>query len=210
MNPAEVLDQQFRSQALELIDHFRVGVLLVDGDHRVMHVNRWILERYHLEQHEARRHKCWQLLGVEPPACTEPTGDSRLVTTRDEAPPRHLVVNSSALAENLTLNIVQEITELAEELQAIRQELQELRSLLEATLGGTDFVPICCACRKIRLADGSWVHPGDVENIRYNAGLTHGYCPGCARDLLESLKRKTGATLRQRQGPSEDSPDNAD
>jgi len=54
----------------------------------------------------------------------------------------------------------------------------------------SQYMPVCCCCRKIRDESGNWYEPAHypcskLENIQ----LTHGFCPDCiARFYPEMLK----------------------
>jgi hypothetical protein len=48
----------------------------------------------------------------------------------------------------------------------------------------------CCACQKVRLADGSWV----TQDISEETHISHGYCPVCAEKANEEIMRLLHAT----------------
>ena len=42
----------------------------------------------------------------------------------------------------------------------------------------------CCECRMIRQGE-SWVHP--PQGFPNNEHVSHGYCPDCAQDAIQSV-----------------------
>ena len=65
------------------------------------------------------------------------------------------------------------------ELKAARKEIRVLNGLL----------PICASCKKIRDDKGYWSQLEVYIRDHSNAEFTHGYCPDCANELLDSLNR---------------------
>lgn len=71
--------------------------------------------------------------------------------------------------------------------QALRKSLSEIK-VLETIL------PICAECKKIRDSDGNWQQIEVYIGQRSNTQFSHGYCPDCARQVLEAagLTKKEG------------------
>ena len=61
---------------------------------------------------------------------------------------------------------------------ALRQALSEVK-VLEAVL------PICAQCKKIRNEQGEWQRLESYMGQHTNSQFSHGYCPECARKVLE-------------------------
>jgi len=68
--------------------------------------------------------------------------------------------------------------------EALRRSLSEIR-VLEGLL------PICAQCKKIRDAEGTWQYLEEYISKRSNAQFSHGYCPECARQVLEEAGIRT-------------------
>lgn len=64
---------------------------------------------------------------------------------------------------------------LLRELDAEREQVKLLRGLL----------PICAGCKKIRGDDGYWESVESYISAHSEATFTHGYCPECARRMLD-------------------------
>ena len=47
------------------------------------------------------------------------------------------------------------------------------------------FLPMCCECKKIRGREGSWHRLEKYLSEHSNATFSHGYCPECAKKVLE-------------------------
>ena len=71
-----------------------------------------------------------------------------------------------------------------EQAEALRRSLSEIR-LLEG------LIPICAQCKKIRDAAGTWQHLEAYIGEHSNAQFSHGYCPECARKVLEEAGIRT-------------------
>lgn len=62
--------------------------------------------------------------------------------------------------------------------EALGRSLSEIRIL-------QGLLPICAQCKKIRDAEGTWQHLEVYIGEHSNARFSHGYCPECARKVLE-------------------------
>lgn len=58
------------------------------------------------------------------------------------------------------------------------------RSALAQVLSG--YLPICAGCKMIRTDTEEWVPVADYLKENTKVELTHGVCPGCTKELLES------------------------
>jgi hypothetical protein len=63
-----------------------------------------------------------------------------------------------------------------------RRTVERMRALEDVRQLG-DLLPMCSSCKKIRDDDGSWQEIEDFISDRSGTELTHGLCPGCAREL---------------------------
>ena len=79
-----------------------------------------------------------------------------------------------------------------EKSEALRRSLSEIRVL-------QGLLPICAQCKKIRDAEGTWQHLEVYIGEHSNARFSHGYCPECARKVLEEAGI-TGRTSEPRPG----------
>jgi DNA-binding response OmpR family regulator len=67
---------------------------------------------------------------------------------------------------------------LLREIQQTREQVSRLHGLL----------PICACCKKIRDDDGYWQSVEAYVAAHSEATFTHGYCPECARKVLDESK----------------------
>jgi len=75
--------------------------------------------------------------------------------------------------------------------EAIHQEIEELKDKMSSLKDKFNIVVICSECKKIRLTDGSWVKYSDSHPANFfSSGLSHGYCPGCAKTIMDAVRRK--------------------
>ena len=52
-----------------------------------------------------------------------------------------------------------------------------------------DLIPICAYCRKIRNDDNYWQQVEVYINEQTGSNFTHGICPNCSKELLDSLPK---------------------
>jgi hypothetical protein len=71
-----------------------------------------------------------------------------------------------------------------EKSEALRRSLLEIRTL-------QGLLPICAQCKKIRDAEGTWQHLEVYIGDHSDARFSHGYCPECARKVLEEAGIRT-------------------
>ena len=83
--------------------------------------------------------------------------------------------------QGIAIEITAEKT--AEQQRGALQE--ELEKTLASVVSG--FVPICMQCKAIRDNSGSWVPIERYLGQRNPVEFSHGYCPECARKVLDSL-----------------------
>jgi K+-sensing histidine kinase KdpD len=62
--------------------------------------------------------------------------------------------------------------------EVLSRALSEIK-VLEA------FLPICCQCKKIRNQEGVWQQLETYIGQHSNTQFSHGYCPECARKVME-------------------------
>lgn len=65
-----------------------------------------------------------------------------------------------------------------ERTQALQKALSEIKVL-------ESFLSICCQCKKIRTDSGQWQQMESYISEHSATRFSHGYCPECARKLLE-------------------------
>jgi PAS domain S-box-containing protein len=76
-----------------------------------------------------------------------------------------------------------DVTERVEAQEAIRQAQEEELKALHGLL------PICCQCKRIRDDAGGWNQLEGYIKAHSKADFTHGYCPECAEQALDEMKR---------------------
>ncbi len=68
----------------------------------------------------------------------------------------------------------------------MEQKLKEAHSKIKILHG---LLPICACCKKIRNDEGYWEQVEVYIRDRSEAKFTHGYCPECAKKLLEDFEK---------------------
>lgn len=71
------------------------------------------------------------------------------------------------------------------ELERTNRELREANEKIR-TLSG--LIPICAVCKKIRNDNGYWDQLEKFISEHTDANFSHGYCPDCAKKILEDMK----------------------
>jgi DNA-binding NarL/FixJ family response regulator len=76
-----------------------------------------------------------------------------------------------------------------QEREGLIRELQEALTQVRQLSG---LLPICVSCKKIRDDRGYWGRVEEYIQKHSRAKFTHGYCPDCARRLMQGLKPDVG------------------
>lgn len=113
---------------------------------------------------------------------------------------------SAKLAENrdeLENQIMEKTAELTELNRTLKNEVAMIHSLeaersemigdLQKALAKVDILsgllPICLVCKKVRDEDGTWSQIEAYIKSRTDTEFSHGYCPECAEELLDKIKK---------------------
>jgi len=185
----EQLAELFRKDGLGVLDRMQAGIAFADRQQNILFANQRFAEMFQTDAESIRRMKCSELMQESPALSREAESREHFFCVRVGGMECHFVMSSTEVADDIVMKVVQEISRLVAQMEELRRELQELRRRVEATIGDVELIPICGVCHKIRLADGSWVYPGEARDIRLHDGLTHGYCPACAQELIEDFRR---------------------
>lgn len=183
------LVELFRKDGLGVLDRMQAGIAFADREQNILFANQRFAEMFQKDRESIRRMKCSDLMQESPALSREAGEREHFFCVRVGGMECHFVMSSTEVADDIVMKVVQEIGRLVAQMEELRRELQELRRRVEATIGDVELIPICGVCHKIRLADGSWVYPGEARDIRLHDGLTHGYCPACAQELIEEFRR---------------------
>jgi PAS domain S-box-containing protein len=83
------------------------------------------------------------------------------------------------------------VLEIAKE-KAAEQQREDLRRELEKALARviSGFLPICMECKAIRDSSNNWTPIERYIGCRNPVEFSHGYCPSCAKKVLDELPRK--------------------
>jgi hypothetical protein len=73
------------------------------------------------------------------------------------------------------------------------QKLAPLVALVTTAVRGELFMVLCAGCKRVRLKSRTWHRRPLPSNL---AGVSHGVCPECARQLYPQLSRYAGRAPR--------------
>jgi hypothetical protein len=181
-----IVDQLFRNRGIEILDRLSSGILCLDDGLCIVYANSRFLELFGCTSREVAGRPLAEFIGIS--SLAEACGHVAAVDRRGET--LHLLVSASPLGEHQHIMILQEIGEMVAELREASQRADGLQQRLEKTFGSGEFIPLCSVCGKIRLADGTWVFPINLQRQDLAGVLTHGYCPLCAKNMLEEYRRE--------------------
>jgi hypothetical protein len=77
------------------------------------------------------------------------------------------------------------VSKLKQMLDRERETAASLRKALSEVKVLEAFLPICAQCKKIRNQQGDWQHVEAYIGEHSNTQFSHGYCPDCARKVME-------------------------
>lgn len=77
----------------------------------------------------------------------------------------------------------------------MERELADARSRIKVLQG---FIPICAGCKKIRDDKGFWNQLEVYIKEHSEADFTHGYCPECAKKLIDEYKEGVSSGGKER------------
>lgn len=84
--------------------------------------------------------------------------------------------------------------------ESLRRALAEIKVL-------ETFLPICAQCKKIRNKDGSWQQLESYFGQQMNTQFSHGYCPECARRVMEEANLITAKSRPSAAGEGNPAPE---
>jgi len=110
--------------------------------------------------------------------------DPRTVQRAQISAPYGYIVKPVAERElEITLSIALYRQQIDREKDRLLTDLQSALAQVKCLSG---MLPICCRCKKIRDDRGYWQQIEDYVRQHSEADFTHGYCPECARVVLEA------------------------
>lgn len=174
-----------------LVESVREGMLVVDGEGRVVDLNPAMRDFLGVEekrvvgkpvQEVIREHAGMsQLLEAPVPAQSE-EGEHELQIGEREFQARIVPLGGGADNQGrlIVLNEQTQRKKMQRERERLIAELQDALSQVKTLRG---MLPVCANCKKVRDDEGYW-HQVDVYIRRHSeAEITHGICPECEHEL---------------------------
>lgn len=183
----------------KLIEKMTDGVLVVDGQERVLDFNPALVDLLGVEisleigQSVTRVFPAWSQL--QPTAEGNDTIGQAL--RLPGSPAKYLNVRVICLkdrqqTEQGKLIILQDITE-RKQLETEREELiDSLQTALSQVKTLKGLLPICANCKKIRDDQGYWQDVAVYVRDHTEAEFSHGICPDCLQHLYPEFAKKIG------------------
>ncbi|RMF94296.1 MAG: hypothetical protein D6734_08160, partial [Candidatus Schekmanbacteria bacterium] len=138
-----------------------------------------------------KNRKCWSVMHPETPGCRKcETQDNMNMEVDINGNLKNIIFTNSLIADNVLIKVIQDISKILKKLHNIETEVSNLRKLVDSTFGNSDFLTSCSICTKIRLKDGTWVSPSNIENLMSSGYISHGLCPECAKPYIDEIMKK--------------------
>ena len=180
----------FSKEFFNNMEKISAGMMFTDMDRNVLYANKAFHQIFKTDKESIKGKKCWSIIHPERPECSECEKEKNIhhqIRINDEQ--YHLILSNSVLSDGLLLRIIQDITRILSEISQLREEVKRLRRLINSILGETHIYTICSVCKKIRLKDGSWIPPANINKLEVNGGLSHGLCPECTKIHIEKIDK---------------------
>lgn len=181
----------FSKEFFNNMEKISAGMMFTDMGRNVLYANKAFHRIFKTDNKSIKGKKCWSIIHPERPECSECEKEENVhhkIMINDQQ--YHLISSNSALGEGLLLRIIQDITRILSEVSQLREEVDGLRGLINSVLGETHVYTICSVCKKIRLKDGSWIPPANINKLEVNGGLSHGLCPVCTKRHIEQVDKE--------------------
>jgi hypothetical protein len=195
--PSEAAGPAFLN-AMSVLDRLGLAALVQDAEGRILFANAPALKLFGLDSRTLCACHVRDLLVEAPPP---PRSGPVTLTLKSGEAQRRVVLAAFDLApERVLLLFYCQPPPLRP--APGEAEAAALRGRLERLIGGQEFIAACCVCGKVRLADGAWIPPSDAGGLHAEETLSHGYCPACARDIMQEYAAQREAFLRSGGGAS--------
>ena len=182
------VDEAFRVNGLKMFDKVSAGILFTDSQKKILYANPAFCRLYRTSLDKIQNKTCRSVIHPESKECRKCRDGAHIhMESIIDGKKYFLLVSCSQLSKDLLLKIIHDISRILGELSTLRAEVSDLHNLVESTIGSSQPLVVCCRCHKIRLKDGSWVPPADVDALQLIKGLSHGDCPSCSRKWVKKL-----------------------
>ena len=172
-----------------VVDRIRMGVLFINKDRKIIFANRYFCKLINISLSKLEGKPCWTVMHPETPHCLQ--CEKRSCCYRqlpDRRHTYHVLCTNSRLDNYFFMITVHEINDIMKQQEVLDQKLEQLKNIIAGAVGNRDLIYICCDCHRIKMVDGAWTHPKDVDILMQAKVLSHGYCPKCAQKYLEQFE----------------------
>ena len=182
------VDEAFTANGLKMFDKISAGILFTDSQKNILYANPAFCRLYRTSLDKIRNKTCWSIIHPESEECGKCLDSENIqIESMICGKKYYLLISCSQLSKDLLLKIIHDISKILGDLSMLRAEVSNLSDIVESTVGTSQPLVVCCGCHKIRLKDGSWVPPADVDAIQLRKGLSHGDCPSCSKKWIKEL-----------------------
>ncbi len=184
----EAIQSFFSEDITSTFNKIKAGVLFTDEEKNIIFANKKFLKIFNTDLDSVKKEKCWNLLHPDSPSCDVcEDADNIHLKVNINGNKYHMLISNSHLGNHIEMSVIHEVTRIMSEIDKLTVEMDGLREIIKNTFGSYNFLIACSDCHKIRLEDGTWVNPADMDAIMEKTGISHGLCPQCAKPYLEGL-----------------------
>lgn len=182
----ERLTNYLKKGPLQVFDDMPVAILFTDSDETILHANSACQELFEQSKNTLLGTRYSALMNPRRTATKNHLNDEFLQIRLEIAGQAYNInIHSRSVGEDLILRVIEDITKVLSEVEALHNEIEELRIILKGITGNSRILLMCSVCSKVRLDDGSWIQPVDDSTLLEKVAISHGLCPPCARRYID-------------------------
>lgn len=184
----EAIKTVFSEELFSTFDKLKCGILFTDDKKNIIYANKNFLKFFGTDLDLIKNTKCWELMHPDSPCCEACKDDNSIhLKVSINGGKYNILISNSQLDGNIEMAIVYNVTKIMSKIDKLNTEMDSLKEIIKNTFGSYKFLIACSDCQKIRLEDGTWVNPADINALMEKTGISHGLCPECAKPYLEGL-----------------------
>jgi transcriptional regulator with PAS, ATPase and Fis domain len=189
----EQIIKVFQEDTLAVFDDIRSGILFTNKNQEIIYANKKFLEIFNTDLESIQKKKCGEVLHPVDQDCSRCYSEECTHFDVEIDKVRYtILLTSSVIQDSFLMKIIQDISKIMKSISGLTEEVRELRRIVDGSVGRGELITICAHCNKVRLKDGSWMSPQDIDKLSVPHGLSHGLCPLCANKELDRLKKFRG------------------
>lgn len=171
-----------------VVDRIGMGMLFINEDRKIIFANRYFCKLINTTLAKLKGKPCWMVMHPEAPHCLQCEKSTCCYRQLPDRRQTHHVLCTNSHLDNYFMHTVYDINEIMKQQDVLNRKVEQLQNIVAGAVGNRDLIYICCDCRRIKMVDGAWIHPKNVDILMQTQVLSHGYCPKCAQKYLEKFE----------------------